>query len=545
MPALMKLLTSYDIDLLTRIARAWQVEVESSDRSIIESALFECMTTSATLAENIDILPVPARKAWEALLAKSGRIPWSEFSRKYGTLRELGLAARDRENPDQHPANATEILYYRGLIGRAFMDASPEPREFAFIPDEITALSQDHMRPNPRIEVRPVPPAEIKRHQAGNTRLLEHVTDWLAAIRMGSKLEEIYFTRAEISPVFIAAITSTVNLVNSSLELTPEIIGRFLQSDRLSTLKEWFRAWKESAAINDLLMLPGLEFEGAWRNDPVYSRQAILDQLTSFDVQSWYSLASFIARVKIEIPEFLRPAGDVDSWSIRKSGTRDYLAGLAHWDDVEGAFIKYLFAGPLHWLGVVDLAYGSGDGEPIAFRLSPLAGFLLNEGITPPVLASEVSPKLLTDLTIVMPVNTSRLLRYQVGRFTKIVSNSTSETRFQISADSLTNAEKNGLKVEQLLQLLEKNLKTQLPASYKKLAERWDQRRVEVKIEKAMLLRVEDPLIVKILSDNPRTSRLIKESLTDKTFVIDPAGLELVKKVLLEAGILSQIELDV
>ena len=144
MPALMKLLTSYDIDLLTRIARAWQVEVESSDRSVIESTLCKCMTTSASVAENIDILPVPARKAWEVLLAKSGRIPWSEFSRKYGTLRELGLAARDREMPDQHPANATEILYYRGLIGRAFMDATPEPREFAFIPDEIAVLFQDH-----------------------------------------------------------------------------------------------------------------------------------------------------------------------------------------------------------------------------------------------------------------------------------------------------------------------------------------------------------------------------------------------------------------
>ena len=129
----------------------------------------------------------------------------------------------------------------------------------------------------------------------------------------------------------------------------------------------------------------------------------------------------------------------------------------------------------------------------------PWRVFCSTREVTPPVLASEVAPKLLTDLTIVMPVNTSRLLRYQAGRFTKIVSNSTSETRFQISADSLTNAEKNGLKVEQLLQLLEKNLKTQLPASYKKLAERWDQRRIEVKIEKAMLLRVEDPLILKIL----------------------------------------------
>jgi len=145
----------------------------------------------------------------------------------------------------------------------------------------------------------------------------------------------------------------------------------------------------------------------------------------------------------------------------------------------------------------------------------------------------------------VIPVNASRLQRYQVGRFTKIVSNSVSETRFQISADSLTNAEKNGLKVEQLLQLLEKNLKTPLPVSYKKLAERWDQRRIEVRMEKALLLRIEDPLILKILTENPRTSRLIKEVLTEKTVVIDAAGMELIKKVLLEAGILSQIELDV
>jgi hypothetical protein len=136
-------------------------------------------------------------------------------------------------------------------------------------------------------------------------------------------------------------------------------------------------------------------------------------------------------------------------------------------------------------------------------------------------------------------------LRYQVGRFTRIISNSISETRFQVSAESLTLAEKYGLKVEQLLQLLEKSTKTPLPSSFKKLAERWDQRRVEVKMEKATLLRVEDPQVISILKENPRTARLIRETLTENIILIDPAGTDLVKKVLLEAGILSQIELDV
>lgn len=262
-------------------------------------------------------------------------------------------------------------------------------------------------------------------------------------------------------------------------------------------------------------------------------------------MQTWFSLSSFIFRVKNEMPDFLRPAGNFDNWSIRQKGSKEYLAGREHWDDIEGAYLKYLFAGPLHWLGIVDLAYGSENASPLAFRISPLAGYLLTPESTPPLMAAELSPKLLFDLTIVMPVNSSRLLRYQVGRFTKVIGNSVSETRLQISAESLTVAEKNGLKIDQLLQLLEKHSRLPLPASYKKLAERWDQRRVEVRIERATLLRVEDNDIIRLLMENPRTSRLVREALTEKTLLVEPSGLEIIKKVLLEAGIVSQIELDV
>jgi hypothetical protein len=64
-------------------------------------------------------------------------------------------------------------------------------------------------------------------------------------------------------------------------------------------------------------------------------------------------------------------------------------------------------------------------------------------------------------------------------------------------------------------------------------------------MEKAMLLRTADPQVISILKENPRTARLIRETLTENIILIDPAGTDLVKKVLLEAAILSQIELDV
>lgn len=545
MPSLSKYLSSLDHDLLLRIAHHWGVEVETGDFGYIESTLFSTMTGKDELEEAIKQLPVDAKKAWQALLSKSNRIPWSEFTHKFGLMREFGPAAREREHPDLHPANVTETLFYRGLIGRAFMDASPEPREFAFIADEIAALCQPTSKTQPTFGLRPVPTSEIKRHQPGNTRLLDHMTDWLAQLRMHQDLENSYFSQAQVSRQFIVSLAAGLGFITPSLELSPERIGVFLQSERLIALKEMTQLWRSSTEINDLLMIPDLVFEGTWRNDPVFSRNAILEQLLNLDMQTWFSLSSFIFRVKNEMPDFLRPAGNFDNWSIRQKGSKEYLAGREHWDDIEGAYLKYLFAGPLHWLGIVDLAYGSENASPLAFRISPLAGYLLTPESTPPLMAAELSPKLLSDLTIVMPVNSSRLLRYQVGRFTKVIGNSVSETRLQISAESLTVAEKNGLKIDQLLQLLEKHSRLPLPASYKKLAERWDQRRVEVRIERATLLRVEDNDIIRLLMENPRTSRLVREALTEKTLLVEPSGLEIIKKVLLEAGIVSQIELDV
>jgi hypothetical protein len=545
MPSLAKYLSNIDHDLLSRIARHWEVEYEAAEWKEIEAALLSNMTTKAVLDERIAELPVPAREAWDALMGQTGKIPWSEFAMKYGSPRDLGPAARQREAPDLHPANVTETLLYRGLIGRAFLDAAPEPREFAFIADELTALYAKPSKKSLSPVIRPVLPAEIGRQQPANTRILDHATDWLARKRMGQALPNNYFSNAQISAQFMGAMLSETGLLTTTRELNLEAIGPFLQADRLSTLKEWFAAWRSSDNLNDLLMTPGLEFEGAWRNDPVFSRQAILAQLSGFDVNTWYSLSAFAAHIKTSMPDFLRPAGDFDSWSIRKASSREYLVGRKHWDDVDGAYLHYLFTGPLHWLGVVDLAYTAKETQPAAFRLSPLSGFLLGETAPAPVLALESSPKLLSDLTIILPVNSSRPLRYQAGRFTTIVGNSPHETRLQVSAASLTVAEEGGLKVDQLLQLLERTLKAPLPASFKKLAKRWDQRRVEVRVEKATLLRVEDPQVLSLLRETPRLQRLIREELTQNVVLIDPAGVELIKKALLEAGILSQIELDV
>ena len=45
------------------------------------------------------------------------------------------------------------------------------------------------------------------------------------------------------------------------------------------------------------------------------------------------------------------------SWFIRREGSEQYLRGFAHWEAVEGELLRYMIAGPLHWLGVTDIAF--------------------------------------------------------------------------------------------------------------------------------------------------------------------------------------------
>lgn len=545
MPSLIKILPSYDIDLLLRIARAWKYDEVTRNRNQVEAWLVKKALDDSQLKEIIESLPKKTLQAFLFIKDNNGRMPWSEFKVKFGEIRSLGPAARERFEPDLHPQSIAEELYYLGLIGKAFLDAAPEPREFAFIPDEFIGNLVSSVTTMESPAVRPVSQTEIKRWQPANTRLLDHVTDCLSSLRMKRSLPREYFTRAGISANFIQAISRAAGLTTKKDEIITEAIGKFLQSNRLTTMKEWFTIWAESIVLNDLRMIPGLEFEGIWQNDPLFARRFILQYIQKFDLQTWYSLQSLVNGIRSAAPDFQRPAGNFDTWSIRKAGSMEYLIGREHWDEIDGAYIRYLISGPLHWLGVVDIAYNKLEGDAEAFRLSPLAHYLLNENTPAPALAVETPPKLAPDLTIVFPVNSSLLMRYQAGRFASIRDNSSTETRYQVTAASLIAAEAQDLMIDQLIQLLEKYIKSPIPESYKKLAHRWGKNHLEAAFEKCDLLRVKDPELITILKEHPRVSKMIKEILTSNVVVMHAGGIEIARKVLQEAGVLSQSDLDV
>src|SRR5690606_24381741 len=70
--------------------------------------------------------------------------------------------------------------------------------------------------------------------------------------------------------------------------------------------------------------------------------------------------------------DFQRPASDYDSWFIKRASDGQFLRGFAHWDEVDGALIKFFITDILHWLGQVDLSIAEGAAEPTSFRFASL-----------------------------------------------------------------------------------------------------------------------------------------------------------------------------
>lgn len=544
MPGLKPTLAKYDLDFLLRIARAWGLQISQRDAESARIDLAARMVDPGLFHACIESLGEPIRTAWEDLARKGGRLPWAEFSRVYGNIRNFGPARRERENPDLHPASTSESLWYSGLVGRAFLRGASEPVEYVYIPNELlnffTPTGTD-------IEVRSIRPAvnQTPKHITRSEGVvLDHLTDLLAASRMQRVIPEQVFITWRIPHLFMQQLLRTIGLVNQSGQPDQETVKTFFSADRDHALFQLYQAWFNSTEINELRMLPGLTFEGSWQNDSFAPRSLLTGLLSSLQTGTWWSISSLIASVKDSQPDFQRPAGDYDSWFIREEDTTNYLRGFESWDRVEGALLYFLLSGPLHWLGVVDLARGSADGKFTAFRLKNQTVGMLT-GNPPKTGARENQAIKVKDVShFSIPNFAPRTLRYQVARFCELERAAQGETWYSLTPDSLNIAANQGLQLTQLLQLLDKEQSSVIPAPLTKLAERWGHKGQEAAFESAALLRFKDEAAcLEFLK--AAESRFCLEQLNSRTLLISLRQQEAIIKVLNELGILVMREADV
>ncbi|HET7144519.1 MAG TPA: hypothetical protein VFI68_10905, partial [Anaerolineales bacterium] len=405
MPDLYHTLLKYDLGHIRIVAGLWGLELESNEADPAAEELCASLLDPDSVRETIDILPADARAALFSLAESGGKLEWVTFARKFGEIREMGEAKRDRDRPHLKPVSPAENLYYRGLLAKAFFSADKGAQEFAYIPDdlyELIKLETDEDAPVKRNEPlgRPATPVEKAFEIPASDHILDDVTTFLAAMRIGKP-------DRQFEPRLQALLTTAKILRKNSPQA--DAVKSFLGVSRADALKMLVEAWQSSQTFDELRLTPGIICEGEWRNQPLVTREFLLDLINSIPQNKWWSIPAFIRAVKEKFPDYQRPAGDYDSWFIKRETDGQYLRGFAYWDQVDGALIRY-FIQTLHWLGMADLASPEEGREVTAFRVN---------GSKVESQRSKVEGKIVVSSNGKITVSRmfSRAVRYQISRF--------------------------------------------------------------------------------------------------------------------------------
>lgn len=545
MPDLIESLQGRDLGHLRIIGGLWGVRLDEQDLRLAILSITKLLLNASLVNEKVTSLESEARIALEDLTQHNGRLPWAQFTRSYGEVREMGAAKRDRERPYENPISAAEDLWYRAFVARAFFDTSAGPEEFAYIPDDLLDLVPKAAGADTPLMGRQASTVEYERVYLANDRILDHACTYLAALRLGNTISDSFHTPIGevLSSIFLKSILSAIGLLDEAGMPLPKPVQKFLEAKRSEALLQLFRAWKHSTQINELRQLLDLSIEGNWENDPLRTRQVILGHLSSLPEETWWNLGSFISAIKQRNPDFQRPAGDYDSWFIRQKLSGEYLRGFEHWDEVDGSLIRYLLTGPLHWLGVLDLARSEAGQEVIAFRLSGWSKALLNDKLPKGFPIEEEPLVARSDARISARRLVPRRVRYQLARFCEWEKETPDEYQYRISSTSLSRARQQGLTVSQLLTILNRYAKA-VPPSLIKALERWDKHGSEVRLEKMVVLRVASEDILDALRKS-RAGRFLGEPLGPSTIAVKPGAIEKVLGILAELGYLGEIRGDV
>jgi hypothetical protein len=556
MPGLSHSLNRTDLSYLQIIAGFWEIELEARDLRQALEALVPALLDPEGVRVMVESLPVEARLALDDLIQNQGRLPWPKFTRRYGTVREMGPGRRDRDRPHLKPVSPAEFLWYRAFIARAFFDTPSGPQEFAYIPDDLLALVPAGMGAAPASLGRAATPAERAHSIPISDGLLDDACTLLAALRLGIPQEGVSALGAEppihpgipLSSPALGALLRAASLLDEPGVPRPESTRAFLESGRGASLAQLFKAWVESSTFDELRLVPGLRVEGELENDPKRTRKLVLDFLSSIpgskagEKRIFWSLPAFVDAIRYNHPEYLRPTGDYDSWFIRDLQSDQFLRGFQSWDAVEGALLRFILTGPLHGLGMLDLATSVPGGPVTAFRFSAWAlDLLAGKALTGlPVEDQPVQAR--PDSRIFVPRLAPRAARYQLARFCAWEKQSGDEYRYRLTPGSLERARQQGLTLSHLLGLLRRYAQPLSPGLVK-ILERWEQKGTEARFQRLVVLRLSSPDLLTQLRTS-RAARFLGDPLGPTAVIVKPAAVDKVMAVLAEMGYLGDVELE-
>ncbi len=557
MQTLRPTLFDYDPGLLAIIAHRWDVDLEAQDKREAVEQLADAMLDPARAAVEWSRLTDAERGALHTLLAAPDHtMPEGQFTRLFGPIRPMGPAKREREKPHLDPASVAETLFYRGLLARGVAELRSGPQAVLFVPPDLADVlpsretrfeAPDKAEPETWPQESTAAPEHIT---PATTALVDDLTTLLAYLQTHRVSDELPPKALEpvrpqwistAPPRFAVALAASMEIVagdSGLLKPVPAAARRWLEATRPRQVRALAEAWRTSTVYNDLWHTPGLRPEDTgWRNDPLLARQAILTFLEMAPPADWWPVEDLIELVKAEEPDFQRPGSDYDSWYIRDAKTGAYLRGFESWDRVDGAVLRFILTGPLHWLGLADL----GDGGRFC-RLTIYGRALIGEADWPDPPEERTPLTIAADGTLQAPRTLSRYERFQLSRIAEWVSSGASYT-YRLTAASLQAAAAHGIEGEAVLAFLRRAAGGQVPESVQEMLTQWKQTgSATAWLTRAIVLRTETAEALQTVLDTPELRRYLGAPLGPTAVLVRVGQEEALAAALQQHGILVEFD---
>jgi hypothetical protein len=543
MPTILETIHDYELDLLVMIAEKWGCENESLVSENPADKIAGKMQVKASACETLDTLPQAEQEAVADLYRQGGKTRWDQFTRKYGFVREMGAIPRERERPDRNPTSITEHLFYIGMIGRAFFKDQNGLEEYAYLPDEFKkAFEFPDLKGKEPINIS-VFPSELINAKKWSDGVINHAATLLAEMRKSKALPDRFIKNPYIPVSFLENLLIDAGIIRKGGKLESSRVGEFLKYSKPQALRFLFEIWRDSKRINELSLVKNLQAEVGWKNKPVRTRAALLSFIEKLPLEKWVRLQDFITWIHCNHPDFLRTAGEYDSWLIKNITDGAYLQGFGNWPNVEGALLSTWFIGPAVWMGLVEIGTPYGDTDEIYIHQSKHAVYLLNRDLPDYKVSIKQNFTVEKSGRLIISRFFPQDARYQIARFCELVQADAKKYIYQITPDSLAGLKDQDLKPAQLITLLKKFGKKPVPENFINAIRRWEKNEIEAKIEKIYIVKVKSPDILQQLMKSSAAPYII-EQLNETTVKVKEEGILFIQAALIKSGILSVLDTD-
>jgi len=356
-----------------------------------------------------------------------------------------------------------------------------------------------------------------------------------------------------------AQLTDLKLLTPGPQGLAPSEQASFWTRSAAERVKASFEAWRDGQSWNELLRIPvkhsGYDHRNPAPSELLRARQVVLKHIAAMG-EGWVSFNALLDHLAVGDYDFLFPRSRVgqsissyyyspyqqtpyyasnNPYNLTFEGVSSEVDG---WIKVEGGFVGALVAGPLFWMGLIDLGGPTVPSEEIVpgtYRLTDLGAWMLGLGSAPEI-AEEggrvvVQPNF--QIMAMEPVS-DRVL----GELDEFADSEGGDRAllYRLTRQSVYRGQQNGWGVPHIIARLQELCGAELPGNIHRSLEEWDalHNRIVIRRNATLVLASDAPVLDDVCSDR-RCAEAMGRRVSDD-IMLPPGKAEDVARVLRQAG---------